>query len=171
LIDSTVVVVGHYKSCSETMSSQPQSKPEKKGLEKKVLEKKGKPKAVPKRNYQKAVNKNKPTEVETKKVYKIAIRELPSNNFNVVNFKDCLNTFIEALGLLPESIEFLHFMQGKLRYYLCSHKSLFPIFQLIICWCGVVANVVRYLVLAFCVLEMRNPSWRSVKPPQQSPPS
>jgi hypothetical protein len=94
------------------MSSQSQSRGEKRG----PAEKKGKPRSAPKRSYQKAVSKNKkPTEVDSKKVYKIAIRELPSNNFNEDNFKECLNAFMEALHIPSDSIDFLHFMEGKLR--------------------------------------------------------
>lgn len=92
------------------MSNRPQSKPDKKGPEKK-----GKPKSAPKRNYQKAVNKNKPVNADSKKVYKIAIRELPSNGFTEDNFKECLKCFIEALQISPDSIDHLHFMEGKLR--------------------------------------------------------
>lgn len=92
---------------TEIMSSQPQGK-----SERKASEKKGKPKgggtksntksnntkSNTKRNYQKAANKNKPTrDVDVKKVYKIAFRELPSNNFNEANFKECLNSFLEGM--------------------------------------------------------------------------
>ena len=88
------------------MNSQPQSKPERKGSEKKGKPK-GASKSNAKRNYQKAANKSKPTrDVDVKKVYKIAIRELPSNNFNEDNFKECLNTFLK----------------GKLRHA-CSYLS------------------------------------------------
>lgn len=88
------------------MSSQAQSKSEKKVSEKRSSEKTGKPKSVvksnSKRTHQKAAIKSKPRDADAnKKVYKIAIRELPSNNFNEDNFKECLKTFIEGRYFLP----------------------------------------------------------------------
>jgi hypothetical protein len=96
------------------MSSRPPSKPDKRG----------KPKSAPnpKRNqnnhsYQKAASRNRPNarENDTKKVYKIGIRELPSKGFSEENFKECLKVFLEALLVNPESVDVLHFMEGKLR--------------------------------------------------------
>lgn len=107
------------------MSSQPPSIPDKKNQ--------GMSSSAPKRSYQRSSNNSRPTEAEAiKKVVftkdKIAIRELPSNNFNEDNFKECLNKFLETLHIDPESIDFLHFIEGKLR---CGSKK-YPFNQLIL---------------------------------------
>jgi hypothetical protein len=40
---------------------------------------------------------------------------LPSKGFSEENFKECLKVFLEALLVNPESVDVLHFMEGKLR--------------------------------------------------------
>ena len=69
-----------------------------------------------KRNYQKVISKNQKKQVnDSKKVYKIMIRDLPFNDFNQQKFQEYLLKFLEMIHISEDNVEFLHFIEGKLR--------------------------------------------------------
>ena len=55
------------------------------------------------------------TEV-TKKSYKVVIRRLPTKDFSIDTFRSCLDRVLAILQIPPDTVEILHFMEGKLRY-------------------------------------------------------
>lgn len=87
--------------------------------DKKQSEKTIKSRHYPKKNYKKVAGHavtSKSKDQEVKKSYKVVIRNLPYNDFNEEKFRKCLEKFINSLNISPECVQFLHFMEGKLRY-------------------------------------------------------
>lgn len=51
-----------------------------------------------------------------RKVFKIAVRKLPLDNYDTDTFKQDIEKLNEKLLLPPDSLHLEHFLQGKLRY-------------------------------------------------------
>ncbi len=59
--------------------------------------------------------REKITKEDNRKSYKVMIRKLPFASFTENNFKECLQNVLTILNIKKEDVDFLHFMEGKLR--------------------------------------------------------